>query len=126
MTGHNAQPNPLDARYGAYEILQRVEEGGYADRLLDGYLVRHPGMDPRERGLLTELVYGLLRLRGRVDFALQHFSRQPLERLEKNALLLVRLGAYQLLELDRIPPHAAVHATVELAHRLVWGGLPAW
>ena len=66
MTGHNAQPNPLDARYGAYEILQRVEEGGYADRLLDGYLVRHPGMDPRERGLLTELVYGLLRLRGRV------------------------------------------------------------
>src|SRR5210317_1041799 len=121
MTGHNAQPNPLDARYGAYEILQRVEEGGYADRLLDGYLVRHPGMDPRERGLLTELVYGLLRLRGRVDFALQHFSRQPLERLEKNALLLVRLGAYQLLELDRIPPHAAVHAAVELAHQVGMG-----
>ena len=121
MTGQKAQPNPLDARYGAYEILQRVEEGGYADRLLDGYLVRHPGMDPRERGLLTELVYGLLRLRGRVDFALQHFSRQPLERLEKNALLLVRLGAYQLLELDRIPPHAAVHATVELAHQVGMG-----
>ena len=121
MTGHNAQPNPLDARYGAYEILQRVEEGGYADRLLDGYLVRHPGMDPRERGLLTELVYGLLRLRGRIDFALQQFSRQPLERLETNALLLLRLGAYQLLELDRIPPHAAVHATVELAHQVGMG-----
>ncbi len=121
MTSHKAQPNPLDARYGAYEILQRVEEGGYADRLLDSYLERHPTIDPRERGLLTELVYGLLRLRGRIDFALQHFSRQPLERLETNALLLLRLGAYQLLELDRIPPHAAVHATVELAHQVGMG-----
>ena len=121
MTAHNAQPNPLNARYGAYEILQRVEEGGYADRLLDGYLVRHPDMDPRERGLLTELVYGLLRLRGRIDFALEQFSRQSLQRLEARALLLLRLGAYQLLELDRIPPHAAVHATVELAHQVGMG-----
>ncbi len=111
----------MDARFGAYEILQRVEQGGYADRLLDSYLERHPGMDPRERGLLTELVYGLLRLRGRVDFALEQFSRQPLQRLEPNALLLLRLGAYQLLELDRIPPHAAVHATVELAHQVGMG-----
>ena len=111
----------MDARFGAYEILQRVEQGGYADRLLDSYLERHPGMDPRERGLLTELVYGLLRLRGRVDFALEQFSRQPLQRLEANALLLLRLGAYQLLELDRVPAHAAVHATVELAHQVGMG-----
>lgn len=108
---------PLDARYAAFDILQRVEQGGYADRLLDGYLQRHPAMDSRERGLLTELVYGVLRLRGRLDFALAHFSRQPLERLEPGALLLLRLGAYQLLELDRIPTHAAVHATVELTRQ---------
>lgn len=108
----------IDARYGAYEILQRVEQGGYADRLLDGYLDRHPGMDPRERGLLTEFVYGILRMRGRLDFALENFSRQPLQRLEPGALRLLRLGAYQLLELDRIPAHAAVHATVELAHQV--------
>lgn len=107
----------IDARHGAYEILKRVEEGGYADRLLDSYIVRHPGMDPRERGLLTELVYGILRLRGRLDFALSLFSRQELQRLEPGALRLLRIGAYQLLELDRIPAHAAVHATVELANQ---------
>jgi 16S rRNA (cytosine967-C5)-methyltransferase len=118
MTTHKTEQNPKDARYGAYKILQRVEEGGYADRLLDDYLERQPDMDPRERGLMTELVYGLLRLRGRIDFALEQFSRQPLQRLENNALLLLRLGAYQLLELDRIPPHAAVHATVDLAHQV--------
>ena len=89
----NNKPNPNDARYGAFKILQRVEQGGYADRLLDSYLQRQPGMDSRERGLLTELVYGLLRLRGRLDFALALFSRQELSRLEPDALLLLRLGA---------------------------------
>ncbi len=118
MTNKSRPPKQVDARYGAYEILKRVEEGGYADRLLDSFLERNPGLDPRERGLLTELVYGLLRLRGRLDFALGKFSRQPLQRLEPGALRLLRLGAYQLLELDRIPPHAAVHATVELAHQV--------
>jgi 16S rRNA (cytosine967-C5)-methyltransferase len=116
-----SKPNPNDARNGAYEILQRVEQGAYADRLLDSYLQRHPTMDPREKGLLTELVYGVLRLRGRLDFALAKFSRQPLQRLEEEALLLLRLGAYQLLELDRVPAHAAVHATVDLAHRIGMG-----
>ncbi len=115
---HSKTAQVAEARYGAYEILKRVEQGGYADRLLDAYLERNPGMDPRERGLLTELVYGVLRLRGRLDFALGCFSRQPLARLEADALRLLRLGAYQLLELDRIPAHAAVHATVDLAHRL--------
>jgi 16S rRNA (cytosine967-C5)-methyltransferase len=114
-------PRPEDARYGAFQILQRVEQGGYADRLLDSYLNRHPTMEARERGLLTELVYGILRLRGRLDFALSLFSRQKLQRLEPEALLLLRLGAYQLLELDRIPAHAAVHATVELAHQVGMG-----
>lgn len=118
MTHREESPNPVEARFAAYEILMRVERGGYADRLLDGYLNRHPTMDARERGLLTELVYGILRLRGRLDFALSLFSRQKLQRLEPGALLLLRLGAYQLLELDRIPPHAAVHATVELAHQV--------
>lgn len=111
----------IDARSGAYEILRRVAQGGYADRLLDSYLQRHPTMDAREKGLLTELVYGILRLRGRLDFALARFSRQPLPKLEADALLLLRLGAYQLLQLDRIPPHAAVHATVELAHQVGMG-----
>ena len=111
----------IDARSAAYEILQRVEQGGYADRLLDSYLQRHSTMDAREKGLLTELVYGILRLRGRLDFALGLFSRQPLHKLETDALLLLRLGAYQLLQLDRVPDHAAVHATVELAHQVGMG-----
>ncbi len=40
----------INARSGAYEILQRVEQGGYADRLLDSYLQRHPTLEAREKG----------------------------------------------------------------------------
>jgi 16S rRNA (cytosine967-C5)-methyltransferase len=118
MTEKQKTSQKIDARFGAYEILNRVEEGGYADLLLDNWLHRHPDFDARERGLLTELVYGLLRLRGRLDFALAPFCKQPLSRLEPAALLLLRLGAYQLLELDRIPSHAAVNSTVDLARQM--------
>lgn len=101
----------------AYEILKRVDEGAYADRALDSSLSRSR-LAPRDRGLVTELVYGVLRLRGRLDFALSGFCVQPLQRLQPEALRLLRLGAYQLLELDRVPAHAAVNSTVELAREL--------
>jgi len=106
-----------DARQGAFEILQQVEKGGYSDLMLDKWLTQHPELDPRERGLLTSLVYGVLRLRGRLDFALGKFCNQQLDRLEPGALRLLRIGAYQLLELDRVPERAAVHSTVELARQ---------
>ena len=61
---------PLDARRAAFEILQRVEQGAYADLALDTLLRRNRGTDVRDRALLTELVYGILRLRGRLDHAL--------------------------------------------------------
>ena len=110
---------PADAspRRLANDILERVADGAYADMVLDAALSRSV-LDERDRRLVTELVYGVLRLRGRLDFALTPFCSRPLHRLQPELLWLLRLGAYQLLELDRIPPHAAVSATVELAREL--------
>ena len=104
-------------RRAAYEILLRVDEGAFADLVLDTTLNRSQ-LDSRDRGLVTELVYGTLRLRGRIDFALSRFCDRPLHRLQPEVLRLLRLGAYQLLELDRIPAHAAVNSSVELAREL--------
>ena len=110
--------SPTDSpRRAAYEILQRVDDGAFADVVLDSVLNRSR-LDLRDRRLVTELVYGILRLRGRVDFALAQFCNQPLQRLQPEVLRLLRLGAYQLLELDRVPAHAAVNSTVELAREL--------
>ncbi len=109
---------PTDSpRRAAYEILLRVDEGAYADLVLDSTLTRSQ-LDSRDRGLVTELVYGVLRLRGRIDFALEQFCARQLKRLQPEVLRLLRLGAYQLLELDRVPAHAAVNSTVELAREV--------
>ncbi len=106
-----------DPRLLALEILLRVERGGYADLLLDETLRRQPGLDPRDRGLLTELVYGVLRRRGRLDYVLARQCRKPLAKLETRVLQILRLGVYQLLELDRVPAAAAVDTSVRLAKR---------
>ncbi len=104
-------------RRAAYEILLRVDEGAFADLVLDSTLNRSK-LDGRDRGLVTELVYGVLRLRMRLDFALAQFCDRPLQRMQADLLRVLRLGAYQLLELDRIPAHAAVNSSVELAREL--------
>ncbi|MDT8441565.1 MAG: 16S rRNA (cytosine(967)-C(5))-methyltransferase RsmB [Desulfuromonadales bacterium] len=108
----------LSARRLAFAVLERVATGGYADRSLDAALRRQSALDPRDRGLATELVYGVLRQQGRLDYALTPFCRQPLTRLEPRALLLLRLGAYQVLCLDRVPDSAAVDTSVQLARTL--------
>ncbi|MEA3544380.1 MAG: 16S rRNA (cytosine(967)-C(5))-methyltransferase RsmB [Thermodesulfobacteriota bacterium] len=110
--------SPTDSpRRAAYEILQRVNAGAFSDVMLDTVLDRSQ-LDLRDRRLVTELVYGILRLLGRVDFALAQFCDRPLHRLQPEVLWLLRLGAYQLLELDRVPAHAAVNSTVELVREL--------
>jgi len=107
-----------DPRQIAFQVLWRVEQGAYSDLTLDGELRARPQLDPRDRGLATELVYGLLRHRGAIDFALDRGCGGPLERAEPKVRLLLRLGAYQLLRLDRVPEAAAVNSTVELARAL--------
>jgi len=111
------RPSQQDARYIAYTVLLRVADGAWSDLVLDSELKRCT-LDQRDRRFVTELVYGVLRLRGRIDFALSCFCNQPLPRLQSELQWLLRIGAYQLLEMDRVPAHAAVDATVELARKL--------
>ncbi len=71
--------------------------------------------DPRDRSLIMELVYGVLRRQETLDWRLSAVLTKPLPRLPALIQMLLRIGAYQLLFLDRIPASAAVHETVELA-----------
>jgi 16S rRNA (cytosine967-C5)-methyltransferase len=101
----------------ALEILARVEAAGaYADRLLDRWPDR-AGLDARDRALVTELVYGTLRWQRRLDGDLASVLHRPLGELSGWVRALLRLSAYQLAFLDRIPVHAVVHEAVELAKR---------
>ncbi len=102
----------------AFDILMRIEkEHSYADILLDRELSTGTLAGP-DRGLLTELVYGVLRRQGTLDFIIDRFSRQKVNKLERAVLVLLRLGLYQAFFLDRVPVSAAVNETVNLAKAL--------
>lgn len=114
----------MNARALAAQILVATERGdGWATDLLSRALGQHPGADPRDRALATELVYGVLRQQLRLDHALRPRVHQELERLEPLARALLRLGAYQLLFLDRTPAPIAVSATQDAAGELGAGRL---
>ena len=103
-------PNP---RREAFRILRRVETAGaFASVLLDGAAVRL--RDPREVALLTEIVLGVLRRRMILDHAIEQAATRPLDNLDREVLTAIRIGAYALLFLDRIPDFAAVDTAVAL------------
>lgn len=105
-------------RRAAFDILLRIErERSFADILIDHELSK--GMlQGADRGLFTELVYGVLRRRGNLDYIVGQFSKLRAEKLEVVVLILLRLGLYQAFFLDRVPISAAVNETVNLAKEL--------
>jgi 16S rRNA (cytosine967-C5)-methyltransferase len=105
---------PTTGRELARAVLARVEESGaFANRALSAALDRAPTLSGAERGLGTELVYGVLRRRARLDRALAVFATKGLDGLAPPVRTALRVGAYQVLFLDRIPAYAAVNETVE-------------
>src|SRR5262249_57545881 len=88
--------------------------GAYGDGLLHRQLARS-GLGPTDRAFATELVYGTLRWRGRIDYLLGRCLDRPLERVEGIAATALRLGAYQILFNDRVPDSAAVDEAVRCA-----------
>ena len=99
----------------AGEILSKVDtRKAYADVLLD-QTFKTKSLDERDRALLTELVYGTLRWRGKIDAQLSGLLRRPLATSHPLIRNLLRLTCYQLLFLDKIPDYAAVNEAVELA-----------
>jgi 16S rRNA (cytosine967-C5)-methyltransferase len=104
------------ARAAAFDILLRVEqEESYASELLHS---RHCAeLTPEDKGLATELVMGVLRWRSVLDAGIARVSSQKLDRLDLEVLTALRMGAYQLGWLERVPARAAIHESVELVKR---------
>ncbi len=97
----------------ARRVLDRVIKGGaWATPTLDGELAR-AGLEDRDRRLASELVYGVLRHRTRIDRALA--AHADLKKTPPRVLTALRVAAYQLLFLDRVPSYAAVDDAVAAA-----------
>jgi 16S rRNA (cytosine967-C5)-methyltransferase len=103
----------------AVRILQRRERGEDFVETIAEKELSEAKLSPQDRGLTVELAYGCVRRQRTLDFLIE---RKAPGRQQKPVLqILLRLGLYQIFFLDRVPEHAAVHETVELAKRLGFG-----
>jgi len=112
------------ARKAAFSILLKIERGeGHSDALLRANSVSR--LSAADRNLATALVLGVLRWQIALDEAVRPLLNKPNAKLDAEVLIALRLGAFQLLQMDRIPARAAIDESVELAkqagHRFASG-----
>jgi len=112
------------ARREAYAILLRLErDDTHSDDLLRGRRVS--ALSEQDRNLCTALVMGVLRRQLQLDAAIRPLLARPKRRLDAEVEIALRLGAFQLMHLDRVPSHAAIGESVALAraagHRFASG-----
>lgn len=106
-------------RHMAVDILDRVEEeGAYAEPLLDASLLAHPQMKIQDRRLITEIVYGTLRMRGRLDWIIEHLYKGTFDAMDVSIKNILRTGLYQLLFTERIPDFAIVDEAVGITRKM--------
>ena len=111
-------PKPDAARLLAFDLLTEVNRNeGYSNLLLPQAL-NASKLDDRDRSLVTELLYGTIRMQGKHDWVLSQISDRPWSEVDPGIVDICRLGVHQIHEM-RIPDHAAVAATVEVARKRI-------
>lgn len=116
------RPRVSPARECAFVVVRRVfEDGAWADRALHAEAARRR-LDPRERALAMRLAFGAVQRCATLDHLLETLADRPVGALDPGVLCALRLGLVQLVFFDRVPAHAAVGESVELAKRSSPGG----
>ena len=104
----------LDARKAAWEVIQAVGGGAFADVALERIFNLY-SFKSIDKALITELSYGAIRQRYYLDCWIDHLGKVPAKKQPPLLRWLLHLGLYQVLKMKRIPPAAAINTTVELA-----------
>lgn len=102
-------------RKAALDTLTRVfRDQSYSNLALDTAL-KAGGLPPRDEALATALTYGVIERRLTLDYFISHFAKRPCSKISPLPLNILRLGAYQLMYMNKIPASAAVNESVKLA-----------
>ena len=110
---------PSAARRVAVDVLSRVHTGdGYSGVVLDAALNRRPTLSEADRKLASRLVYGVVERRLTLDYALETHSTIKLKKLHPTVREILRVGCYQIVYMEKIPPSAAVNESVALARTM--------
>lgn len=104
-------------RQSAFEALVKTEkDGAYSNLALD-FLLSKSDYDTRDRAFVSNLFYGVIERKLTLDYQLELYTAKPINKMKADLLTLMRLGAYQLLFMDKVPSSAAVNESVKLAKK---------
>lgn len=118
MANIGKKPRPEAARLLVFHLLTQVNrQGAYANLRLPE-LLANSSLDERDRALATELGYGTLRMQGKHDALMKRHLDRPFDEVDPGIIDIVRMGIHQVKEM-RIPDHAAVSETVEVARATI-------
>lgn len=104
------------ARQTAYEILLKIEKDGAFSNLAVDSALSNSKLSQKDKAFVSALIYGTVERLLTIDYQLEMYLSTPLKKVKKNVKTLLRLGAYQILFLDRVPDSAAVNESVKLSH----------
>src|SRR5882672_5895509 len=102
------------ARQAAFGALLAVDRGTWSAEALAAKSVH---LDPRDAGLASDIVFGTLRHHGELDAVIRQCSNRSVDHLDISVRIAIEMAIYQLMFLDRVPDHAVVNDSVELARR---------
>src|SRR5580658_3367880 len=105
---------PALARQAAFAALLAVDRGAWSAEAL---AAKSAQLDSRDAGLASDIVFGTLRRRGELDALIGRYSKRPVERMDSAVRIALEMALYQIRFLDRVPGHAAVNDSVELARK---------
>lgn len=104
------------ARQTAFEALLKIhKDGAYSNLVVDNLLNENKDLDERDKAFVSNLVYGSLDRLILIDYNLSLYLNQPSKKLKPELHTILILGAYQILFMDKVPNHAAVSESVQLA-----------
>ena len=107
----------MTARQLALKVLYEVEKNGAFPGMELKKQLAASDLAPVDRGFATELVYGVIKNRTRLDYIISKYSKQKIKKISDWIINILRMGVYQIIFLDKIPLSAAVNESVKLAKR---------
>ena len=105
------------SRKTAVEILTQVLKNKAYSNIALGKGLDRSSLDPKDKALVTEIVYGTLKYKYTIDTILSHFLKNGIKKADEAVLNILRISVYQLRYLDKIPQFAVVNEAVELAKK---------
>lgn len=106
--------NPRQIAFEA--LMKTVRDGAFSNLALDGVLSK-TNLDTRDKSFVSNLFYGVIERQITLDYNLSLYLSKPLKKLKPEVLTILRLGAYQILFMDKVPDSAAVNESIKLSKK---------